>query len=278
MCDSAVRFATFGQVVENNVELKHVESEKYHPVVGPRLNVVKLLCHNFVRRAVHFVFSKDGRPTSGSQTLADSFTQVMSGRLLLLFRHGMVTFVVDDARQTVEEAASVIPNALVAPISRRQKVESERLSVVDVEAYLHFFLLTIVKPKKVMSSFLLIAFGVLVIIAVASLVLGHGSSAKTKNACELVHEKCAQFVMSSAQDGSPAIQLMHASQAVAYADVLTTIASDENLRNVLGVNIYELKESARNAQRNAIARIRNAAPNLRIPTSALAVSAGYQQT
>lgn len=125
--------------------------------------------------------------------------------------------------------------------------------------------------------FILIAFGVLVIIAVMSLMLGHGTSARTRHTCETIHEQCAQFIMSSEQDSNPVVQLMHASQAVAYADVLSTIASDENIKNVLGVNTYELKESARRAQRNAITTVRNNAPNLRIPSSALAVSAGYQQ-
>lgn len=124
---------------------------------------------------------------------------------------------------------------------------------------------------------LLVAFGVLAVFAIVSLLIGHGPSARTKQTCETLHQKCAQNVALSEQDNNPMVRLMHATTAVAYSDVLSVMVTDENQKSVLGVNPYELKEEAQRAQKNALVEVQKRAPALQVARPSLAVTAGWKQ-
>ena len=116
-----------------------------------------------------------------------------------------------------------------------------------------------------------IAVCVVVLVAVASMVVGAGSAAKTKQTCVDTQQACAQLILYAEQDTNPMIRLIHATSAVAYADVLNSLSTPENQKQVLGLSSLELKEQAKRAQQNAIDAFQL------IPKSPLAVSAGWQK-
>jgi hypothetical protein len=124
---------------------------------------------------------------------------------------------------------------------------------------------------------LLLAIGVLVVFAVLSLVIGHAPAARTKQTILAIREKTAEFIMLSEQDGDPIIRLMHTTSALAYAEILSIIASEDNQKNILGINPYELKEEARRKQKQALVDIHKKAPNLHTTRPTLARTAGWKE-
>lgn len=122
---------------------------------------------------------------------------------------------------------------------------------------------------------LVVVFAVLGILAVVSLLIGHGPAARTRQTCQSMHRQCAQFVALAEQDSNPLVQLMHATSAVAYADALSALVSEENSKSVLGLSLNELGEKARAVQKKAVTGIQSKAPALRIATKPLAMSAGW---
>lgn len=117
----------------------------------------------------------------------------------------------------------------------------------------------------------IIAVCVIVLIAVVSMTMGSGASSRTKQTCEAAHRECAQLILLAEQDANPVVRLMHASSAVAYANILGQISTPENYQQTLGLSLTELREHAKKAQTDALNGFHQ------IPKSPVSMSAGWNK-
>ena len=125
-----------------------------------------------------------------------------------------------------------------------------------------------------LNSTILIVLGIVALVAVASLVLGRGSSARTKEACQKLMQKAAQTTAAANQDLNELFAVIDATYALAYCDALNLVTADKNLKSIMGISGSELHIKAKEAQRNAIKRLGAEFPSL-LPEGETAIAQGW---
>lgn len=106
---------------------------------------------------------------------------------------------------------------------------------------------------------------------------GAGNMSPTLSDCsggQALIEQASRWQAISMQDQNPALRLVHASFAVAYANAARAICADDKLRAAIGVNIQEFSMDVDKNQRNAFQTISHMCPGTQ-PTNDYAVMTGW---
>lgn len=151
-------------------------------------------------------------------------------------------------------------------------------------------------PRRIMIGSVINAvpdnwrYGILVVLAIVAIaVLAKWAAPKTssvgtgrsvtsrsppqENVRELV-QQASRWQAMAVQDQNPALGLMHASFAVAYANAARVFMTDEDIRNVVGINVQEFYMDLEKTQRAAFQSVSQRCPDAQ-PGNDYAVVTGW---
>ena len=111
-------------------------------------------------------------------------------------------------------------------------------------------------------TLVLVVLGIISAVALLSMFAGNGSAARTKQACQKLILQAGKLIASSKQDGNPLFAVIDATAAVAHAEALAMVSSDENLTTVFKTTSSELLTTAQEQQRRAIKDLGGEFPSL----------------
>ena len=123
-------------------------------------------------------------------------------------------------------------------------------------------------------TLVLVVLGIVSAVALLSMFAGNGVALRTKQACRKLIEQSGKLIASSKQDGNPLFAVIDATAAVAHAEALSMISSDENLAIVFKTTSSELLATAQEQQRKAIKALGSEFPSL-LPDEQSALISGW---
>ena len=87
-------------------------------------------------------------------------------------------------------------------------------------------------------------------------------------------EQASRWHVMSKQDSNPLISLMHADYAVAYGNILQSLAPEEDIQRITGTKISEFNYLLNEDQKAAVQRVSDVCSSLK-PEGTYAISSGW---
>lgn len=100
-----------------------------------------------------------------------------------------------------------------------------------------------------------------------------GSTKEFNDAIQRLVSQSSQWGMAASQDSSILLRLMHANYAIAYLRAAKLLASEQDIKKITSIDVYELQRALEDQQQNEVARLADTCPALKSETS-MTVGAG----
>ena len=123
-------------------------------------------------------------------------------------------------------------------------------------------------------TLILVVLGIVSFISLLSIITTNSYSDRTKSACGNLVELSSKLVATSKQDSNLMFAVIDATAAVAHAESLGMVSSDDNLKSLFKTSAYELLNVAKAQQKSAIKNLGAYYPDL-MPDQDDALGAGW---